>query len=128
MRVEYSDTNAPPDAPWNGNQIPIVTNLCINKKIFECNDTNYWRIDYVDDECQQPKSLYFDPLSNVNQTKIKVVECSINTPRPTDISLTTTSTTTDVPIIGAPIIKCGNSCVRYSLPLTVLVVILVLCF
>ena len=118
VRVKYYDQPSYDD--WDGNTIPIVTNLCINKKIFGCNDTNYWRIDYVDDECQQPKLLYFYPLSDV-YPKIEVEECSWNTTAPTDIPLTTAAPT------SAPT-ESGNGCIRCSLLLlTVLVVILALC-
>ena len=73
VRVEYYDQDS--FSEWSGHTIPIVTNLCINIKIFGCNETNYWRIDYFDNDCTQPASLYFYELQTDIYPKISVCLC-----------------------------------------------------
>ena len=59
VQVRNYDQPLVPSSSYNGNIIPIVINSCISKKIFGCNQTNYWKIDFFDDQCTRPNSILF---------------------------------------------------------------------
>eukprot|EP01084_Bolivina_argentea_P271628 462248_1 len=64
--------------------ISMVINECIDKIMYGCNSTNFWRVQYNDNECNNSQSIYFYPISNEPYTYPKqyVVECTSSSTPP----------------------------------------------
>eukprot|EP01084_Bolivina_argentea_P120000 212740_1 len=90
VKVKNYDQD-PSGLPFNGNIIPIVINECISKKKFGCNQNNYWRVDYKDNQCTQPISIYYYDIQGQTATypQHTVEECTSITAPPANIPLYT---------------------------------------